>query len=73
MGSCHNDSFLYSPITEQLMVFSQENREQWATGNEMRVVPEFDRFEQELHTLVMALERIGGPGIEPIRCHGASN
>ncbi len=56
MESCHTDSFLHSPAAQRLAVFVQAQREQWAVQGEMTDAPAFERFEQELHTLVMALE-----------------
>lgn len=57
MESCHTDSFLHSPAAQQLAVFVQAQREQWAVQGEMTDAPAFEHFEQELHTRVMALER----------------
>jgi len=56
MESCHTDSFLHSPAVQRLAVFVQAQGEQWAAQDEMTDAPALERFEQELHTLVMALE-----------------
>ena len=56
MEFCHTKSFLHSPAAQRLATFVQAQREQWAAQGEMMRVPAFERFEQELHTLVMALE-----------------
>ena len=56
MESCHTNSLLDSPAARQLLEFVQQRREQWATETELPKVDDFERYEQELHTLVMALE-----------------
>ena len=56
MESCHTDSFLHSLAAQQLAAFVQKRSEQWATQPELSNVDAVERFEQELHTLVMALE-----------------
>lgn len=56
MEYCHTESFLQNPAAQRLATFVQAKRKQWAAQGEMTDVPAFERFEQELHTLVMALE-----------------
>jgi hypothetical protein len=56
VASCHTESFLQSSAAQRLATFAQAKREQWAAQGEMTDVPAFEHFEQELHTLVMALE-----------------
>jgi len=52
MEVCHSDSILESPALQRLGQFIRARRQTWALG-----VPEFERFERELHEHVMALER----------------
>ena len=47
---------MQNPAVQRLATFVQAKRKQWAAQGEMTDVPAFERFEQELHTLVMALE-----------------
>ena len=52
MEVCHSDSILESPALHRLGQFIRAWRQTWAMG-----VPDFERFERELHEHVMALER----------------
>jgi len=56
MEFCHTDIFLHSPSVQRLVGFIQERREKWATQTDLSSVDQFESFEQDLHTLVMALE-----------------
>jgi hypothetical protein len=56
MEFCHTDLFLHSPAGQRLAEFIQKRREKWATQNDLSSVDNFESFEQDLHTLVMALE-----------------
>lgn len=57
MELCHTDSILDSPAAQQLTEFIQKQREKWAGQQaDLSAVEDFEGFEQELHTLVMALE-----------------
>ena len=56
MEFCHTDIFLHSPAAQRLVEFIQKRREQWATPTDLSNVDKFESFEQDLHTLVMALE-----------------
>jgi hypothetical protein len=56
MEFCHTDLFLHSAATQRLMEFIRKRRERWATQADVSSVDHFENFEQELHTLVMALE-----------------
>jgi hypothetical protein len=57
IGKLHNDMCRhYCQTAQRLATFVQAKRKQWAAQGEMTDVPAFERFEQELHTLVMALE-----------------
>ncbi len=57
MESCHTNSLLDSSAARQLLEFVQQRHEQWAIQTELSSVDDFERYEQELHTLIMALER----------------
>ena len=56
MEFCHTDIFLHSAAAQRLAEFIQKRREKWATQTDLSSVDNFESFEQELHTLVMALE-----------------
>jgi len=57
MELCHTDSFLHSPAAQRLAEFIQKRREKWAGQQaDLSIVDDFEGFEQELHTRVMALE-----------------
>ena len=56
MEFCHTDSFLHSPAAQRMAEFIQKRREKWATQNDLSSVDNFESFEQDIHTLVMALE-----------------
>jgi hypothetical protein len=56
MGFCHTESFLDSPAAVRLVEFMQKRREQWATQTDLSSADRFESFEQDIHTLVMALE-----------------
>lgn len=52
----YTDLFLHSPAAQQLAEFIQERSKKWVTQTDLSRVDNFERFEQDLHTLVMALE-----------------
>ena len=56
MEFCHTDIFLHSSAVQGLVEFVQERREKWATQTDLCNVDQFESFEQDLHTLIMALE-----------------
>ncbi len=56
MELCHTDSFLHSPAAGRLAGYVQKRCESWARQDDRSSVDEFERFEQEIHVLVMALE-----------------
>ena len=56
MESCPTDSFIPHPAMQRLMEFMQERREKWATPTDSAGIEDFETFEQDVHTLVMALE-----------------
>ena len=56
MEFCHTDIFLHSPAAQRLVEFIQERREKWSTSTDVSNVDKFESFEQDVHTLVMALE-----------------
>lgn len=56
MEVCHTDSFLHSPAAQRLAEFVQKRCEQWTAQNDFSSMASFESFEQEVHTLVMALE-----------------
>ena len=56
MESCHTVGILHSAAAQRLAEFVQKRCEQWMTQHELSSVGDFEGFEQELHTLVMALE-----------------
>jgi hypothetical protein len=47
----HTDSVLPSPAMQRLGQFIRDHRQQWTSG-----APDFERFERDLHEMVMALE-----------------
>lgn len=51
MRLCPGDSILESPAMQRLRQFILAHRQQWATSP-----PEFERFEQELHEQIQAIE-----------------
>ncbi len=51
MESCHTDSLLHSPAAQRLTEFIHKRREHFAEETH-----DFERFEQELHELLMSLE-----------------
>jgi len=51
MELCHTDSVLPSPAMQRLGQFIRDHRQQWTSG-----APDFERFERDLHEMVMALE-----------------
>ncbi len=57
MKFCHNDSFLHSPAVQELMKYVQMRQEEWDAHNNLSSVNNFESFEQEMHRLVMAIER----------------
>jgi hypothetical protein len=57
MEFCHTNSALHSPAAQRLVEFIQERREQWVMEADSGNVDRFESFEQDLHRLVMALER----------------
>jgi hypothetical protein len=56
MEFCHIDIFLHSPAAQRLAEFIQKRREKWHAQTDLVCVDKFENFEQELHTLVMAIE-----------------
>lgn len=56
MEFCHSDIFLHSAAAQKLAEFIQKRREKWVAQTDLSCVDKFENFEQELHTLVMALE-----------------
>ena len=56
MESCPTDTFIPHPAMQRLMEFMQERREKWATPTDSAGIEDFETFEQDVHTLVMALE-----------------
>jgi hypothetical protein len=51
MEFCHNDLILHSPAAQRLMEFIRKRRELFA-----KEAHDFERFERELHELIMAFE-----------------
>jgi hypothetical protein len=51
MELCHTDSVLPSPAMQRLGQFIRDHRQQWTSA-----APDFERFERDLHEMVMALE-----------------
>ena len=56
MESCPTDTFIHNPALQRLMEFMQERREKWATPIDSAGTEDLGTFEQDVHTLVMALE-----------------
>lgn len=52
MEFCHNDEILGVAVFQQLGQFVREWQDRWRAGP-----PDFERFEQELHKHIMAVER----------------
>ena len=57
MESCHIDIILHNPIVRRLVELIQERREKRAGQSELSVVSDFESIEQDIHTVVMAIER----------------
>lgn len=57
MASLPTDTFLHGPAVEKLAELIQRRRQAWAPQADLSGVDDFESFEQDLHTLVMALER----------------
>ena len=51
MELCHTDSVLPSQAIQRLGQFIREHRQQWTSS-----APDFERFERDLHEMVMAVE-----------------
>lgn len=56
MEFCHSDVFLHSSSAQRIAEFIQQQRESWEVPTDLAHVDNFETFEQNLHTLVMALE-----------------
>ncbi len=56
MESCHIDIILHNPIVRRLVEFIQERSEQRAGQSELCAVSDFESIEQDIHTVVMAIE-----------------
>ena len=56
MGFCHEEAILHSPAIQRISDFMQIRREKWAGQACLSDMNDFENFEQDLHTLVMALE-----------------
>jgi hypothetical protein len=56
MEFCHTDTILHSPAVQRLAEFLHKRRQKWSTQTDMSNVDDFESFEQELHTLITALE-----------------
>ena len=57
MEFCHTDLFLHSPAAQRLSEFIEKQRQEWVNRNDLSSVGNFESFEQDIHTLVMAVER----------------
>ena len=57
MEFCHTNNTLHSPAAQRLVEFIQKRREEWAMQGDSCSVDRFESFEQDVHMLVMALER----------------
>ena len=56
MEFCHSEIILHSLAAQRIAEFIQKRRDKWAAQTDLSCVDKFEDFEQELHTLVMALE-----------------
>jgi len=56
MEFCHSDVFLHSSSAQRIAEFIQQRRASWAAQTDLAEVGQFENFEQDLHTLIMALE-----------------
>jgi hypothetical protein len=56
MEFCHSDVFLHSSSAQRIAEFIQQQRESWAAQTDLADAGHFENFEQDLHTLLMALE-----------------
>ena len=57
MEFCQTNSFMDSPSAKKIGEFIQERHQKWAIENNLSGVDDFEIFEQEIHRLVMAVER----------------
>ncbi len=57
MEFCHKDMDLHSVAAQRLAEFMDKRRRKWATQADASCVDNFESFEQELHSLMMAIER----------------
>jgi|APFre7841882724_1041349.scaffolds.fasta_scaffold45797_1 hypothetical protein len=56
MEFCHSDVFLHSPTAQRIAEFIEKQRARWAVQTDLSNTDNFENFEQNLHTLVMAFE-----------------
>lgn len=57
MELCHTDIFLHSPAAQRLAEYIQKRCEKWVGQQaDLLIMDDFEGFECDLHTLVMALE-----------------
>lgn len=57
MEFCHTDLFLHSPAAQRLSEFIEKERQEWVNRNDLSSVGNFESFEQDIHMLIMAVER----------------
>jgi len=57
MEFCHRDIDLHSVAAQRLAEFMDKRRQKWAMQADASCVDNFESFEQELHSLMMAIER----------------
>jgi hypothetical protein len=57
MEFCHRDIDLHSVAAQRLAEFMDKRRQKWATQADASCVDNFESFEHELHSLMMAIER----------------
>jgi len=57
MEFCHRDLYLHSVAAQKLAEFIQKQRQKWERRDDLSTVDNFESFEQELHSLMMAIER----------------
>jgi hypothetical protein len=57
MEFCHTELVLHSTAAQRLLELIEKERQEWVTRNDLSSVGNFESFKQDIHTLVMAVER----------------
>jgi hypothetical protein len=56
MEFCHEEALLHSPAIQRISEFIRMRREKWAGQGCLSGMHDFEKYEQDLHTLIMTLE-----------------